>query len=165
MINYKIGSLFNAPVGSVIVHSCNCQGTWGAGVAAQIAERFPEAEKEYIKTCKTNTPNDLLGKFDSKMDNYRVVVSLFTSSFYGTSKDNKENILNNTEKALELLFKTLSASYPDKKIHMPMINSGLFGVPWKETEVVLTKLCNKYNTEVTVWRLHSPILSTMNGNE
>ena len=33
------GDLFSVPEGSVLIHSCNCQGSWGGGVAAAFRDK------------------------------------------------------------------------------------------------------------------------------
>lgn len=59
---------------------------------------------------------------------------LFTSKDYGTKVDPPQEIIENTKWAIkDLLTKTTM------KIAMPKINSGLFKVPWEETEAVLNK--------------------------
>lgn len=42
--------LFDAPA-SVIAHQVNCLGVMGAGVARQIALRFPDVYMEYVHLC------------------------------------------------------------------------------------------------------------------
>ena len=49
MIQYKRMSLFDAPTESAIFHSCNALGIWGAGIAKEFKERFPNTYKQYNK--------------------------------------------------------------------------------------------------------------------
>lgn len=39
------GDIFSSPDGSVLIHACNCQGAWGAGVAAAFRTKYPAAYK------------------------------------------------------------------------------------------------------------------------
>ena len=48
MIKIIDGNLFDSKA-NFIVHQTNCLGVMGAGVALQVAEKFPHVEKEYLK--------------------------------------------------------------------------------------------------------------------
>lgn len=50
MIEYKKGNIFNGDE-DIICHQVNTFGIMGAGLAAQIKERFPEAFKAYEAQC------------------------------------------------------------------------------------------------------------------
>ncbi|KAJ6445484.1 phosphatase [Purpureocillium lavendulum] len=43
--------LRNLPSGSYLVHATNCIATWGAGIAAEMADIFPAACREYKRFC------------------------------------------------------------------------------------------------------------------
>ncbi|KAJ5188086.1 Appr-1-p processing [Penicillium cf. griseofulvum] len=45
------GDLFDAPNGAALIHACNCQGVWGAGIARAFYERYPAAYKIYRNHC------------------------------------------------------------------------------------------------------------------
>lgn len=51
MIKIIDGNLFDSKA-NFIVHSVNCQSVMGSGVAKQVAERYPNVEKEYLRYCK-----------------------------------------------------------------------------------------------------------------
>ena len=70
---------------------------------------------------------------------------LFTSEFYGNRKSAADVVLRNTATSIRDLFKVI----PEKsfEIHSPKINSGLFGVPWKETEIIIAKELAKYTAD------------------
>jgi ADP-ribose 1''-phosphate phosphatase len=85
------------------------------------------------------------------MDDNYAVGCLFTSSGYGSRVDDKELILLNTEKALKELF-LFAKDFGINTIHSPKFNSGLFRVPWPETEAVLKRLLPDGITW-TVWEL------------
>ena len=47
-LNYVTGDLAtSAPDNAVLIHSCNCVGKWGTGVATALAKKFPTL----VKTC------------------------------------------------------------------------------------------------------------------
>ena len=47
-----MGSLLEADA-DIICHQVNCQGAMGAGVAKQIADKWPNVKKEYVKFCNS----------------------------------------------------------------------------------------------------------------
>ncbi|QQK42185.1 Appr-1-p processing [Penicillium digitatum] len=47
------GDLFDAPNGAALIHACNCQGVWGAGIARAFRERYPTAYEIYRNHCLT----------------------------------------------------------------------------------------------------------------
>ncbi|AJP37107.1 AQG_2a_G0002410.mRNA.1.CDS.1 [Saccharomyces cerevisiae] len=158
----------------ILIHSCNCNGSWGGGIAYQLALRYPKAEKDYVEVCEKYGSN-LLGKcilLPSYENSDLLICCLFTSSFGGSSHGEKQSILNYTKLALDKLKtfreakdKTRTSEdsigdylnghikYPigEYKLEMPQINSGIFGVPWKETERVLEEFSG--DMSFTVYQL------------
>ncbi|KKZ61578.1 ADP-ribose 1''-phosphate phosphatase [[Emmonsia] crescens] len=37
------GDLFDAPEGAALIHACNCQGSWGKGIAQVFRQKYPAA--------------------------------------------------------------------------------------------------------------------------
>lgn len=170
--NIKIISgniLSNRPGKRLIIHSCNCAGSWGGGIAYQLATKYPQAETKYEEICE-KYGNNLLGKaciVPSFVDSNLLIVCLFTSGFGGGNRDAGESIVSRTKEAIGFMSrfinsngKPLSSDPIDKdisdilndysqaysagtqkltdfKLEMPKINSGIFGVPWQNTEAVL----------------------------
>lgn len=156
MLVYKTGSVFNAPEGSILAHACNCMGSWGSGVAAQFKKEFPGAYEEYRNYCigapyigsmeGTTLLIDAL-KTDDK-DFY--IACMFTSIAYGKNLPIPQKILENTAKAVWDLRKQFHGDIGN--VHSPMINAGLFRVPWEDTARVLEGNLDP-NTNWTVWKL------------
>ena len=148
MIEYRKGSLFDAPVGTVLAHACNGHGVWGGGIAAQFAVRFPKSDKQYQANCRADSdPSGACWVLDE--ENGYNVACLVTSVGYGVRLDPETVILINTEWSVCQMF-----SYGHKEVHMPKINSGLFGVPWEKTEAVLLKILEVFtDTKIVVWEL------------
>lgn len=148
----KKGCLFeNAPKGSILLHSCNCRGVWGSGIAKTFYEKFPEAFKEYNKHCHLSYPDDLLGTCLIIKDKDYTIACLFTSDDYGDRIDLQEQILENTSKALWDLRKQLDLS-KEIIIDAPKINSGLFNTPWELTEKVIYGNSHN-NMKWTIWEV------------
>jgi ADP-ribose 1''-phosphate phosphatase len=116
----KVGDLFDAPDEAVLIHACNCIGSWGAGIAAAFKTRYPEAFIEYRQHCRSNKIENLNGSAllipPLEEDGPKHFVGcLFTSKRPGKARDSPEDILQNTETAL-------------------------FNVPWESTKSLIEKL-------------------------
>lgn len=149
-MKYVKGDLLKlAPTGSAILHSCNCQGIWGAGIALSLRRHSEVAFRDYERICKSNRPEYLLGKVCISRSTDYTIISAFVSNRYGSGKDPKELILHHTAMA----FKDLAGMLDPKELHMPKINSGLFGVPWESTEVLIHEFLERKGIEVTVYEL------------
>lgn len=153
MIEYKKGDIFSEPSRDrIITHSVNCMGVWGAGIALEFANRYPEAYSRYNSLCNIYKRN-MLGRGIVIEGDKDFIGCLFTSFGYGKKKDNKKQILENTQKAITDLLINAQISLSHKiEIHSPMINSGLFSVPWAETEKIINE-CLKVYPEIKwiVW--------------
>lgn len=147
--------IFDAPSNCLIIHACNCQGSWSAGIAKAFKDRYPEGHKQYVAHCK-EYGNDLLDSallippVDAKADSdvpKHFVGCLFTSRYYGRKKDKPARILEATKPAMEDLLRQVrewdgKAGKGDQvgEVRMCQINSGLFAVPWKKTKAMLESI-------------------------
>ncbi|MGH7974935.1 MAG: macro domain-containing protein [bacterium] len=150
-ITYKKGSLFDAPTGSILVHAVSTQSVWGSGIAKEFKARFPESFEFYKQFCEEEGERLLGVIIYCPVENGYVVNNLVTSIDYGTKKDPKDKILEASRSALRFLLE----ENPVLPIHSCKFNSGLFGVPWEETEKVLLEVMTEtgYNKIWTVWEL------------
>lgn len=135
-------SLFEAPGGSLLVHACNAKGVWGSGIAKEFKERFPTAYKRYNQFCQNKNP---LGAGQLFEDNGYFIGCLITSSGFANSLDSKDAILVHTTLALKDLM-----SFQEMNIYSNKFNSGLFKVPWEETEKILKVFVERYDLNWTV---------------
>lgn len=157
MIEYRKMSLFDAPKGSLLVHACNCHGVWGGGIALEFAKRYPGAFKSYQAVCemaermsKEGWKNNLPGKGiwipDGNEESEGWIGCLFTSEGFGNTKDSTKEILFHTTLAVYDLLKCYhELHFQGETIYSNKFNSGLFGVPWEETEYILEKLTDDVN--------------------
>lgn len=147
-IKYVNGSLFDAPKDTLLVHACNAKGVWGSGIAAQFKKRFPKEFEEYNKYCKRFESISIIG--DSFT--YNDVGCLITSSGYADGLDSKAEILVHTTLALDDLCSDIELR-DNNKVASNMFNSGLFKVPWADTEPILSVFVKKYKLDWTVYEL------------
>ncbi|RLV95183.1 ADP-ribose 1''-phosphate phosphatase [Spathaspora sp. JA1] len=148
MITYIKGDLFSHKAidiskSIILAHACNTGGSWGGGIAAVFARKYPSANLKYSNYCATHS--NLLGTtllIPADSTNKVYIACLFTSDFSQTPSE----IVNYTNQALSDLSKQLANSELNFQtenqhpiINMPKINAGIFGVPWELTEEVLQK--------------------------
>ena len=162
-IREVVGEIFDAPNNAVLIHACNCQGSWGAGIAKAFKEQYPKAYELYQRHCITSPAGTalegtaiLIPPVDDGRRHY--IGCLFTSGQYGKKKAPPHTILENTGPATEQLMNEL-ALYPEIKeaaeVRMCRINSGLFKVPWNMTRSVLKRINVKEGmpSHITVYSL------------
>jgi ADP-ribose 1''-phosphate phosphatase len=145
IVTEEPGDLFNAPPWSIIVHACNCNASWGAGIALQFKRRYPEAYKIYVAHCKKHSPSDLVGTAliippSETSGTAHYIGCLFTSKMYGARKDAADDILGATRTSMKALLGAIDDDSRIGGIYMCMINSGRFGVPWFRTKRLLEEL-------------------------
>ncbi len=94
-----VGDVFDSPENSVLIHSCNTLGSWGAGVAASFKARYPQAYNKYRNHCLLPShENELAGTClliepsDTGHARYWVAC-LFTSRGFGRNADNEVEIV------------------------------------------------------------------------
>ncbi|KAF7172534.1 hypothetical protein CNMCM5623_004726 [Aspergillus felis] len=46
------GNLFHAPDDAALIHACNCQGSWGKGIAKAFKDKYPAAFAIYRSHCQ-----------------------------------------------------------------------------------------------------------------
>ena len=140
------GDIFKAPPNSVLLHACNCRGSWGAGIAAAFKSRYPMAFEKYKAHCANFDATSLAGTtyIIPPVDGdgcQHYIGCLFTSIGFGKWKDSPKIILSNTESAVKDLLEQITALRDDRicvgDIHMCQINSGYFGIPWTNTKALL----------------------------
>lgn len=147
MVVHKNMSLFNAPEQSIIIHACNSQGVWGSGIAKAFKEKYPHSYEEYATYCKrwnqdrgTATGRGALSQAHRDEDHW--VGWIVTSHKYASEKDSVELIKVNTTLALVELCQKIYKAHPKDSgpkidIYSNKFNSGLFAVPWEDSELIL----------------------------
>ncbi|TKA32597.1 hypothetical protein B0A54_15586 [Friedmanniomyces endolithicus] len=148
-VTEETGDLFAAPPNTLLIHACNCTGSWSAGIAQAFKLHYPSAYQTYSNHCKATDPENLIGtaqlippQADSTSKHF--VGCLFTSRHYGRRKDSPASILEATGPAMRDLLRLVrefNAGVGDGErvgeVWMCRVNSGLFRVPWAKTRGVL----------------------------
>ena len=105
----SIGDIFFAPPNTLLIHACNTEGSWGAGIAAAFKSHYPSAYQIYHDHCHMNG-GELWQKAllippqpDDKGEIF--VGCLFTSRSKGRKKDSPGQILGATGPAMRDLMR------------------------------------------------------------
>jgi O-acetyl-ADP-ribose deacetylase (regulator of RNase III) len=119
----------------VIIHGCNCFCNFGAGIALQILNRFPEAfevdkstikgDKEKLGYCTKATIVRNGKRFD--------IVNAYTQYGCGINEVRCEY------PALDSCFKIIANTYNGLRIGYPKIGAGLAGGDWN----IISKIIDK----------------------
>lgn len=143
------GDIFDAPPNAVIIHACNCLGSWGAGIAAAFKAHYPPAYVEHNSHCSSHKPTELFGTAQlippsPKTKRQHYVGCLFTSKRFGRFKDSPRDILAATRPAMiDLLTQIKDIKEQGgtiSEVRICQINAGLFNVPWEKTKEVLEEI-------------------------
>lgn len=146
------GDIFDAPPNTLIIHACNTDGVWGAGIAKAFRGLYPVAFKKHRAYCRENGESLLdTAQFIPPVEHgdkaKHFVGCVFTSRHYGRRTDKPTRILEATAPAMVDLLKQVdewNAQQEDSdkvdEVRMCKINSGLFAVPWEKTKQVLEGL-------------------------
>lgn len=134
----------------VICHGYNCQNKMGAGIARQIAQRWPLALEVDRRARDRNSqdPSRMLGSYSlAKVSNkdHRdlVICNLYTQYRYGRG-------CQIDYAAIRSCFKQLSNIFPfDYRLGMPKIGAGLGGGDWDKILEILTEVTPE-STDITV---------------
>lgn len=162
-LTYHTGDIFaSAPKNSLLIHACNTQGSWGAGIALAFRQRYPKAYSIYRNFCtKDHDPKStpvptgtalLIGPVDG--DRQHWIGCLFTSAKYGKAKDRPDAIVANTIASMQMLLELIKMADGEiSEVRMCKINSGKFGVPWEKTGEALQGVVVQegWRGEIEVW--------------
>lgn len=148
-IRYVTGDILTVQSG-VIVHGCNALGVMGAGVAKQIAKRYPSVYKDYREYCKKSVPEEILGDaLMVKVSDELIILNAITQLTYGSILETRYVSYD----AIDRVFDSIASIYDScTHIHMPKIGAGLGGGNWGViTEIIQHRLSTFDN--VFCWTL------------
>jgi O-acetyl-ADP-ribose deacetylase (regulator of RNase III) len=131
VIVYKSGDLLDAPE-PIIAHSVNAQNKFGAGLAKQIADRYPDVKTDYLKYGIDPgwSPGDIQYCW---IDN-KWIANCCTQEHYGRYRD------YNDYNAFYKIFIELCCfceRHGYKSISIPKMGCGLGGGDWGKVEKIL----------------------------
>lgn len=105
----------------IIMHGCNCFNVMGAGIALQIANRFPDAYLADQETVKGDAGK--LGTYTVGMHGRLVILNVYTQ--YSMAMGSKDDVFEYT--AFERALDRIQTRFGKWRIGMPLIGMGLAG--------------------------------------
>lgn len=135
------GDLLEADA-DIICHQVNCLGVMGAGVAKQIADKWPYVKKEYVKFCNSKKKQNLLGEIQLvaanggfQQEGDPLILNIFGQFYYG------HDGVYTDYSALTKAFRKMNQLYKGKTIAFPYgFGCGLAGGDWQDVEPMLVRL-------------------------
>lgn len=118
----------------VICQQVNCRGVMGAGLAKQIAKKWPEVKEQYIEYCKSKTQPELLGDIQTvEVDNgKKKVCNVFGQFSYGRDRQYTDY------KALKRAIEKVNQTFEGKTIAFPHgFGCGLAGGDWDVVQMFI----------------------------
>lgn len=163
----ETGDIFASRHNALLIHACNCEGSWGGGIAKAFKDHYPAAYSIYNNHCRKSKQSDLPGtallippqpssKHQREPNANHFIGCIFTSQSKGKKKSSPNQILADTGPSMLDLLNQI-AEWNAVKGHrkvgdliMCKINSGLFNVPWTDSKAVLEELEVGENLIITV---------------
>ena len=157
---YKEGNLLTNPFVTVIGHSCNCQNTFGSGIARTIREMYPDAYKADCGAvlAKVNT----LGRFsvgyipaDNNPSSISRIYNLYGQNLFG--KGTRQTDYDALYSALEGMAHDLVEN--DMDLPVPSVGfpfqMGSFrgGGSWDIVSRLIEVAFDDYPSDVIIYRL------------
>lgn len=107
---------------NLLVHGCNCFNNMGAGIAAIISKKYPQAYKSDLSTIKGDKSK--LGTYTYCDTIFGRIINMYTQYAYGYNKRNADY------DAIKKGFKRLNEEYKGSKVCIPRIGAGLAKGDW-----------------------------------
>lgn len=146
MIMYKPDENIVHTKAEVLVNAVNCVGVPGAGLARQIATRYPLATRKYMSTCKRGEMT--LGKVlvtTNKEQGPKYIVHFPTKGDwrYRAEYEYIKLGLSDLRKLLE--------KYKPESIAIPKLGCGLGGLNWKIVHPMILEALSGLETEIWIY--------------
>lgn len=108
----------------VIIHGCNCQNTFGTGIADIVGKISPLAVKADKQTKKGDAKK--LGTYSTAVEGSVRIINAYTQVYWGRDDD----VLYCDYDAIRKVLRQISKDYPNSRILMPKIGCGLANGCW-----------------------------------
>lgn len=164
MIHYKQGNLFDyvkyQSIDTVVLQCCNNIGVMGAGIALEIAKRYPNVKRAYQQwykgqpyTISTETGKFKLGEIQevtlyAENDHDSITFVNMIAQDGIASEDNPHPF--NYEAFDKCMFKARVFFHDHSKVFAPLIGAGLAGGDWTKIAPIIERYLGKYDLTVCV---------------
>lgn len=133
--------LFDKGEFTTIMHGANCRKTMGAGIAYQIAKRYPDA---YYADKYFELPEGLwrLGKYSCSDEGS--IINLYTQDLPGPNASLEAIRLSLRLVVDDILFK-------NDLIGLPLIGCGIGGLKWEDVKPIIQEELKDFDVTVVIW--------------
>ncbi len=148
MLIYKTGDILKATE-NIICHQVNVQGVMGGGLALQIANLYPDCEKEYRSMCLDYNKNyeELKGKaYRYCVNSTQEIANCFT----------QEPDFTTDYEAIENCFQTILsyARLANKTIAIPYkYGCGIAYGDWNKVSKIFADSSDEYGVDISIYKL------------
>lgn len=150
MLINKVGNILNAEE-SIICHQVNVDGVMGGGLAKQVANAYPNVEKEYKKVC--NSLNYDYERLKGLSKNVKINDKQFIANCF-TQKPNFDTDYKAIEKCFNFLL-AMCKSF-NKTICVPFkYGCGIANGDWNKVSKILEDLSEEYKVDINIYRLEN----------
>lgn len=153
---YIDGNLFDSKA-DVLCHQVNLYGSMGAGIAAEIRNRFPKVNERYEDFCSKFDPYEygdkILGKSLILQADGR---EQFIANCFCQNMDSKDGCLTNYEKMEECFQNVLKwmKNNNENVVALPYkFGCGIAGGDWNIVESIIKNVFDFPGITVEIWKL------------
>lgn len=146
MIVIKQGNILNATE-NIICHQVNEHGVMGGGLALQIANKYPNIEKEYKEYC--NKYKGLLyGQYQvCSIGNRKYIANCFTQRNFNTNLKDLEKVFRGLLDSCKLNGFSICIPYS--------YGCGIANGDWHEVSKTFEYLSDEYGIDIVVYKLEN----------
>lgn len=155
MILYTVSSLMDSDA-QVVVHGVNARGKFGAGVAKVMAETWPQAKADYLRTFSSGLMR-LGGVIWSEIKPGRLVGHMVTQEDYGRIPGRVYVDYEAVKACLQEVARASAEGVPGTSlasgfttVAMPKFGAGLAGGDWSRIEEMVDYTCGHLDVAVHV---------------
>lgn len=146
--------LFDQGQFNVIMHGCNCYNVMGAGIAKQIALKYPQARIIDSMTKKRDILK--LGDFTVATIRDQMIFNLYTQYRLGPNFHN-----SHLRDALQKVSKYLE-KFDQVKIGLPMIGCGIGGGDWNYVQYTIQQTLKDYDVTIVEYQPNECMVRCIN---
>lgn len=130
----------------IICHQVNTYGVMGAGIAAEVKDRFPEVFTEYNAFCAVNEQDKLLGDVLLSPIFGGFIANCFSQHGMNTHYEAFDHCMQ--------MVKEFSEEHDNAKIAIPYkMGCGIAGGNWETVEQIIHNVFDGSDLEVEIWKL------------
>lgn len=145
MITYHDGNIFDSDA-KIICHQVNTYGVMGAGIAAEVKERFPEVYEEYNTFCAANSQEMLLGAVLFSNARNGFIANCFSQRGMNTDYGLFTAVMG--------VVRNWAEEHGNAKIAIPYkMGCGIAGGDWDTVEQIIHNVFDCSDLEVESWKL------------